>query len=418
MKKILLVDDDSLVLRMYQAVLSREGMEVDTACDGLSAIQALKARRPDILVLDLMMPKFTGVDVLRFVRSQPDLASLPVVVLSNSYMEDLARGVAAMGVQRALLKARCTPSMLTRTIDEVLQGKVDPDEITEFLTAKATPKPALDAAQAPIPDPPAQTPSHPSHHVLPSFSPLDQGDLERRTKAREHFSASATANCAELQKLFTALEAAGPGQPRQLAVQNLYRKVHFITAVAGLADFYRVGQMASVFEALLFYLMDNPIRVSPSVMRTVSTTLAFLQELLKHTDAAHPEAPPQDRALVVDDDRLSNRLVVSALREARIPARSTEDPLTALRWLQESYYNLILLDIVMPSLNGFELCQELRALPGYEKTPVIYITSHTEFETYARSQLSGGDDLISKPVLPMEVACKAVMYLLRGQLVG
>jgi CheY-like chemotaxis protein len=64
-------------------------------------------------------------------------------------------------------------------------------------------------------------------------------------------------------------------------------------------------------------------------------------------------------------------------------------------------------------MDGFELCRRLRTLPGYQKTPVIFVTSHSDFESRARSKLSGGDDLISKPVFPMELAVKAVAQLLK-----
>ena len=70
----------------------------------------------------------------------------------------------------------------------------------------------------------------------------------------------------------------------------------------------------------------------------------------------------------------------------------------------------------MPALNGFELCKRLRALPAYQKTPVIYITGHTDFENRAKSTLSGGDDLIAKPILPMELAAKVLMHLLKSQM--
>jgi len=405
MKKVLLVDDDALVLRMYQDVLRRDGMEVETANDGLSAIKALRAGKPDVLVLDLMMPKFSGVDVLKFVRSQPELASLPVVVLSNSYMEDLAQGVAAIGAQRALLKARCSPSLLLKTIHELLEGKTSPEEIAQYLPASSPPGSAV--VGSPV--------AGQSRGGLPVFSPADQANREQKAKAREHFSASAAANCAELDRLFAGFEKAPPGQ-REICLQSVYRKVHFITALAGMADSYRVGQMASVFEALLFHLLDAPDRITPSAIRTMSTTVDFLKELLlQTTEPGQPEPAPEDRALVVDDDRISNRLVAAALREARISVRSTEDPLTALNWLKETRYTLVLLDIIMPSMNGFALCQELRALPGYADIPVIFITSHTEFETFARSRLSGGDDLIAKPILPLELACKVIMHLLRAR---
>jgi DNA-binding response OmpR family regulator len=57
----------------------------------------------------------------------------------------------------------------------------------------------------------------------------------------------------------------------------------------------------------------------------------------------------------------------------------------------------------------------LRMLSGYEKTPVIYVTLHSDFQTRAKTLLSGGTDLIAKPVLPMELAVKVLMGLLRPQ---
>jgi len=64
-------------------------------------------------------------------------------------------------------------------------------------------------------------------------------------------------------------------------------------------------------------------------------------------------------------------------------------------------------------MDGIELCKRLRALPGYEKIPVIYVTLHSDFETRARTVLSGGNDLIAKPILPAELAVKVVMHLLK-----
>ena len=54
-------------------------------------------------------------------------------------------------------------------------------------------------------------------------------------------------------------------------------------------------------------------------------------------------------------------------------------------------------------------------MPGYEKTPVIFVTVHGDFENRAKSLLSGGDDLIAKPVFPMDLAVKAVALLLKRQ---
>ncbi|MCX6927368.1 MAG: response regulator, partial [Verrucomicrobia bacterium] len=63
MKRVLLVDDDPFVLRVYQQALSQHGIQVETASDGITAVNALRTSKPDVLVLDLMLPRFTGVDV-------------------------------------------------------------------------------------------------------------------------------------------------------------------------------------------------------------------------------------------------------------------------------------------------------------------------------------------------------------------
>jgi len=60
--------------------------------------------------------------------------------------------------------------------------------------------------------------------------------------------------------------------------------------------------------------------------------------------------------------------------------------------------------------------KSLRALPGCRRTPVIYVTGHSDFESRAKSVLSGGNDLIAKPVFPMELRVKAMTHLLKSQL--
>ena len=70
----------------------------------------------------------------------------------------------------------------------------------------------------------------------------------------------------------------------------------------------------------------------------------------------------------------------------------------------------------MPEIDGLEFCKKVREMPQYRRTPVIFVTGHTDFESRINSVLSGGDDLISKPIFPIELAVKAVTHLLRSQL--
>jgi CheY-like chemotaxis protein len=176
--------------------------------------------------------------------------------------------------------------------------------------------------------------------------------------------------------------------------------------------------MASALEALLYGMMDKPQALEPSLDRTTAMGIEFLQQLLGQPYATQPISRQNSWALVVDDDRLANRLFVTALCNAQLQAQGTESPATALELMRERVYDLVLLDVEMPGMDGFELCKQLRRLPGYEKTPVVYVTLHSDFETRAKTALSGGNDLIAKPVRPAELAVKAVLHLLKRQLEG
>ena len=67
-------------------------------------------------------------------------------------------------------------------------------------------------------------------------------------------------------------------------------------------------------------------------------------------------------------------------------------------------------------MNGFDLCKKLRAMPLHAKTPVIFVTALSGFESRAKSSLSGGDDFIGKPFSYIELAVKGLIYVLRGTL--
>ncbi len=423
MKRLLLVDDDPLVLRLYQEGLVRRGFRVETAADGIGAIGALRKNKPDLVVLDLMMPRLSGVEVLKFIRSDVQLDGLPVVILSNSYMDELAQRAAASGdgVHRALLKSQCTPSKLLGVIEEILEGKAKSGPV-ELLAApvpsSAPEKPSADTPPQPAHPAPEADQRPPAASARPSAEELlerENAENQRKIKARESFLASTIATSAQLRSLFQAFIAARGKPERALRLEEFYRKVHFVTATAGFVECRRAAQMAAVFEALLFVLMENPERLGPSVLHTMAKAMDFFEELLQQAKQEQGDPPLSAKVLVVDDDALTNRLVVMALRQAQLQAESTEDPQVGWQRLQERHYDVVLLDVEMPGLNGYDLCQRMRSLPKYEHTPVIYVTSHSQFEDQAKGLLSGGTDLIGKPVLPMELAAKVVMHLLKSQ---
>lgn len=397
MKRVLQVDDDPVVLRIYRPALLRAGFQLETAADGLEAIKAIRTQKPDIVVLDLMMPKFSGVDVLQFIRSQPDLADLPVLVLSNLYMDDMVAKAVELGARKGLLKVRCNPALLVATIDQILEAQGRPEP-------PSTARPPAGSAQLPASAQlGAASPRAGAEEASPS------GEVKQ--KVRAELLANAGATCGAIRQCYEAFATARTDAERELRLQDLYRKVRFVTATAGIGGCHRLAHMASAFEALLFVLMEQRSTLTHSLRRTASMAVDCLEVLFRH--AAEPEVEPPTRAqiLVVDDDPAFNRRAVSALGNAMLEATGTLDPLAGLQLMQTRRFDLLVLDLDMPRLGGIEFARRARALPGHEKIPIIYLAGPGAPDAVP----AGGNDVIAKPIILLELAAKAVRCLLTPQ---
>jgi len=120
MTRVLLVDDNPVVMAVYRSGLSMAGFTVDAAADGEAALAQAAATVPDVIVLDLMLPKIDGFEVLRRVRADPRLKDVPVLVFSNSYTSDRTNEVWAAGATQVLAKATMTPKKLVEVLHSVV----------------------------------------------------------------------------------------------------------------------------------------------------------------------------------------------------------------------------------------------------------------------------------------------------------
>lgn len=91
MTKILLVDDSKFLRLATERALARAGYEVSTAVDGENALQVAREKRPDLILLDMLLPKMTGPDVLKALKKDPETASIAVVVLTGLSHKNAAR---------------------------------------------------------------------------------------------------------------------------------------------------------------------------------------------------------------------------------------------------------------------------------------------------------------------------------------
>lgn len=121
-RKILLVEDDSFLSEMYYLKLKNVGYMVEVAYDGEIALEKVKRTKPDLVLLDLRLPKLSGFEVLKQIKNDKNLNYIPVIVLSNlGEKEDIQKAL-ELGATDYLIKAHFTPTEVLDKIVEILEG--------------------------------------------------------------------------------------------------------------------------------------------------------------------------------------------------------------------------------------------------------------------------------------------------------
>lgn len=551
-KKILIVDDDPLVASLYRGKLEKDGYLVEVATDGQQGFYRIHEFKPDAVLLDLMLPQISGVDIIRKLRAQRAFQGLPILVFSNVFVTSLVNDAIQAGATKVFNKAEASPLQVLNCVRELLfpglaasAGAVAtsaapsaPKEATQFTPKNAgsgtaflrreTPaagggggggtiapgsssppsggsgsgntlffKNTLARAHVPgapasgLPRPPAVPPvesspplpfsSEPPAPIMPSAPrvspptglpptpvgapatrsgndsgipipmpvPMSMPSVPEKTIAtpltlgassgpgvgspsptagvsgadsdefqatlREAFFEEGPSTISQLRKLILQLTKADGEAARLEALQALYRRIHGVTGNSGVAGLLVTSQICAVLEAFLKELEQKPANFNASTMRTIAQAVDFLGVLFQRRDLDVGHDQRQPCALVVDDEVISRRAVVFALNKAKVTPVDMSDPYAALEKATTTRFDLIYLDVDMPGMNGFELCGKIRATIQNKTTPVVFVTSLSDFESKARSTLSGGNDLIAKPFMFIELALKSLTYIMKAR---
>jgi len=121
--KILLIEDDPFLLSMYATKFELEGFEIIFAEDGEKALKVANKEKPDIILLDVLLPKMDGFEVLKELKKNEETKAVPVILLTNlSQRDDVEKGL-ALGAVDYLIKAHFMPTEVVEKIKKVLAEK-------------------------------------------------------------------------------------------------------------------------------------------------------------------------------------------------------------------------------------------------------------------------------------------------------
>jgi len=368
-KIVLLVDDDPIIRRIYRTRFEMDGFVVVSAVDGREALTKVINSKPDVVLLDFMLPGDDGLMVLRTLRSIPGLEQVPALVFTGAFNDDRDAATRQLGVAELLAKAHCTPREVSKKLIEITRRQDD--------------------VSAPRP-PTAKTST--DDQVPPGLMHLSETTLVR------------------LQRLLGRLGHDEGIEADRSVLSELAATAHGLASAAGSVKAIRVALLAEATEHLARQLLEQPGRLSASCLRTIGQALTGLRQLMPRLMERQPT--PSLHALIVDDEPLALELAGRALGKAGITATRFQDPVAALAHLARSPADLVISDVMMAGLNGIQFAMKVRTLPESRATPIIFITSITDFSNRLAAVQDPRMDVITKPILLDELAVKALVMAL------
>src|SRR6266404_1102921 len=346
-RTIFLVDDDSSAVSLYSRGLEQAGFRTASAFDTEKALKALPDLCADLIILDLMLPKRGGFQLLQAIRADTRHKDTPVLVLSNTYLPEMTQRALRDGGNAAVPRSECTSSELI-SVSRELVGITDgagAGQVAEVGGSGTGGSPARNQVEGPA-----------------------AGCLAEQLK-KDLMEAGGNEVAAIRQYCLRYVEVAGTEEGKE-HLDKVYQSVRFLSTRAGLSGCGKIAQLAGAIEAMLFEQVSRLNRgMSPSSIQTLVQAVNCLGRLFTSGNTESAESSSKARVLLVDDDEICNMANEVALQRANYDAVIDTCGSSALMLLKEESFDLILLDINMPGMNGIEVCQKLRCIPHHKNTP-------------------------------------------------
>jgi CheY-like chemotaxis protein len=412
-KRILSIDDDPEIRELVSEVLERAGWDVVTAADGPSGLRAAREQRPDLILLDIMMPGMNGYAVCDDLQIDPRTSHVPVVFLTAlNDPRDRARALALGGTDYLVkpFDPRTVAECVARNLNVALRfGKLA--EAREAVTGTG------DATAARATGSPGGAPANDDFMRFKPFLLGRLPDIDRvravveRMRPSDMYSkvASAGIDAADLAGYvaeFLGLERMDVISPDAIAIgvlpaplcrSNLVVPLEMPSglafAVANPFDHELVETLRGVMRGEPALIVAEPRTVLSvlSATRTDSATAAAAAPAMRGPAFAAPLA-----VLVVDDDADALAVTVRIVESAGHRVWVAPEGATALVQLARRRFDVVLADIAMPTLGGFALLEIMRSQDI--DVPVVFVTGSTAPEDETAAVQMGAVAFVRKPV--------------------
>ena len=288
-------------------------------------------------------------------------------------------------------------------------------DATEELAPSAEDTAALGA----MPAPPVPLPAAPAAAAGPTkvtVSVPGDSPTEATQKINLPFPPHLQAIATPLKCLAMALSRLQANSNDRGARAQLATQGSRLAQAASTLGNHPIVRISLAMEGLLQESTGKADGPSTAQIQTLTQATELISSLLdpRHHDRA--KGLPHPKVLAVDDDNDLLHTLAATLELAQLPTTTCSDSGTAEQLIDKEDYDLLLLDVGLPDVNGPTLCDRLRQKDAYRKTPVIFLTVANTLDQRAQASLSGGNDFLPKPFNTAELTVKAETWIWKNRL--
>ncbi len=177
-----------------------------------------------------------------------------------------------------------------------------------------------------------------------------------------------------------------------------------------------INRLGQAIDGLARDFAERPQPPTAAQVWSLAQAAELITRLLDPTHLQKLSSLSSPRVLVVDDDLDLLDAVATSLNLAQLPATPCADSREAIALVEKNEFDLLILDVRMPGLDGPTLCARIREFPRFWKTPILFLTAANTLDDRAQTSLSGGNDFLPKPFNAAELIVKAETWLWKSRL--
>ena len=391
--KILVVDDSRANQLVAVAMLERLGCQATLANNGKEALEKVVREDFDLIFMDCNMPVMNGYDATKQIRiyEGDQVGTLPIIAMTANNSKNEERICREAGMSDFLPK----PLSLAGLREKLSVWYGDEPAQNKELSGELNKEPNKEPNQS-TNDPKAQVKQPPAKYTGLSYDVKVIASL--REAVGEVVSSMISAFLEDTPIYIGKLEGA-------LKENNVRQVTDMAHTIKGSAANFGATELVAASKLLEDVASQEGLNDGEQMLKRISVAFNALQNDLKQEislDAEVVKTPlksgTSSNILVVDDDRTVRMALVDAFTCENYEVEEASNGMQALNVCKRHMPDLVLMDAVMPELDGFDACQMIRELPHGSDIPVLMITALDDEQSIVRAFSSGATDYVSKPI--------------------